>query len=146
LIATSSIGYGLYSAQFHIIHGREATEDKKRTQRPNAREKVNVLVSQSSQSIKVRVMVNDKKPDEHHFEWMGPYGTIILIVFLPINVLALYYLCNENGCFHLPFSYAFSIRSYVVFSTPVFFYCVNLSQFISFISLSVFRHGQLSRS
>jgi len=43
----------------------------------------------------------EQKEKVHHFEWMGPHGTILLIFSLPMVVYTLYFLCNENGCLQL---------------------------------------------
>lgn len=58
----------------------------------------------------------------HHFEWMGPHGTILLIVFMPITVYGLYFMCNENGSFHLPLEFPqwpttplFTVQAFLVF-------------------------------
>lgn len=38
---------------------------------------------------------------EHHFEFMGPHGPIVMMLGLPVTCYGIYFLCNANGCFHL---------------------------------------------
>ena len=54
-------------------------------------------------------------PPTKHFEFMGPHGTFLAIVGLPLVTFALYFCCDENGCpssdlFNLNFKSLFSAQ------------------------------------
>lgn len=57
-------------------------------------------------------MANSKHTEQFHYEFMGPYGPLVIILALPLVVLGLSYACNPQGCLQLSLSGGLSVPGF----------------------------------
>ena len=72
---------------------------RKRSQSPAVAKKSN------SNSVSVKSNKTTKKSGDVEYEFGGPIGATATMVFLPILIHALYFLCNDKYCLNSPMSF-----------------------------------------